>query len=329
MRRRLRFSASLCRRLRNEGGLTADGQFQLNAGKVREGALLEVRLCRENELEGPLSPSEPLDIVYEDEWFAAVSKPPQMPTHPRFPGDRALTTSLSDKMLHPANRLDTDTSGLVLIAKNAYAHDLLTKTPMQKIYKGLVHGIMPRQGLIDAPITRAPDSIIMRRVGPEGKEAVTHYVRIAAWPGANASLMAFRLETGRTHQIRVHCQYVKHPLVGDTLYGYEQTFRCRSEIRGRNRANYLLPDNRSFKDPSYRNEFKALALNRLLSRQFLHAERLRFVHPVSGVFLDLYAKLPDDLCALLRFLNRSEKLTEPPASEKPLLALKLPPNVRG
>lgn len=328
LRRRLGFSGTLCRRLRNQGGLTCDGVFHLNAAEAPAGSLLEVNIKAEDELEGPLRPKKPIDIIYEDEWFAIVAKPPACPTHPRFPGDPGLTTILSDHLLHPANRLDMDTSGLVLLAKNAYAHDRLTRTPMQKIYRGLVHGLMPEAGVIEAPIGRAPDSIIMRQVNEDGRAAVTHFIRLTFWPKRHASLLAFRLETGRTHQIRVHAQYAGHPLVGDTLYGYEQTFRCRSEIRGRNRANYLLPDTRDFRDPTLLNDFRALALNRLLRRQFLHAERLRFVHPIKHNFIDVRAPLPADLLAVLRYLNAEEKPVLPAHSPEPLFGLDLPANVR-
>lgn len=328
LRKRLGFSGALCRRIRNGAGLLCDGKFHLNAAEVREGNLLEVRLTAEDELEGPLEPKEPIPIRYEDEWFALVSKPPFTPTHPRFPGDRGLISLLSDKTLHPANRLDMDTSGLTVIAKNAYAHDRLSRTPMQKIYLGLVHGIPPERGIIDAPIGRAPDSIILRRVTPEGKEARTHFVRVAAWPESEAALLAFRLETGRTHQIRVHCQYKGFPLAGDTLYGWEQTFRCRSEIRGRNRANYLMEDHRRFDDPSLARDFKALALNRLLRRQFLHAERLHFIHPISGEELKIHDPLPPDLLEVLRWLNLRSKPEGAILSPEPLFGLELPANVR-
>ncbi len=311
LRQRLGFSSALCRRLRNEGGLTADGKFLLNKESVARGMHLEVRLLAENELEGPLEAKEEIAILFEDQWYAVVDKPPFTPTHPRFEGDRGLTTLLSDKRLHPANRLDTDTSGLVIIAKNGYAHDRLNRTEIKKYYKGLVHGITKEKGTMRYPISRMPDSIILRRSYPSGRPAVTHFVRTACWPKAAASLLTFRLETGRTHQIRVHCQAAGHPLAGDTLYGYEQTFHCRAEKRGRNRANYLLPETRSFKDPSFSSDFKALALNRLLRRQFLHAERLSFVHPISGETLDLSAPMPEDLLLVLRTLNRKETASGP------------------
>lgn len=327
LRRRLGFSGALCRRLRVNGGLTCDGAFCLNAAKVAAGSLLEVRVLAEDELEGPLTPSEPIPILYEDEWFALVSKPPETPTHPRFPGDRGLTTVVTDQMVHPANRLDMDTSGLVVLAKNGYAHNRLTRTPMQKIYLGLAHGLTPDEGVIDRPIARAPESIIMRQTSPEGKRAVTHYLCLKRWPKLNASLLAFRLETGRTHQIRVHCQAEGFPLVGDTLYGYEQTFRCRSELRGRNRANYLREDDRDFRDPGLIPDFKALALNRLLRRQFLHAARLRFVHPITGEFLDIKAPLPPDLENVLAYLDAGDRAETCFASPEPLFELNLPANV--
>ncbi len=327
LRRRLKVSGALSRRLKNEGGLSLDGRFILNMEPVPEGGLLEVKLSDGEDHTGPFCPTEPLPIAYEDEWFALVSKPARTPTHPRFPGDRGLTTILSDKMLHPANRLDMDTSGLVLVAKNGYAHHLLSITPTMKIYFGLVHGALTGSGVIDLPIDRAPDSIILRMVRPDGKKARTHYQALAYWPSQEASLVAFRLETGRTHQIRVHCQAIGHPLVGDTLYGWEQTFRVRSEIRERNRANYLLPDSRAYDDPSFARDFQALRLNRELGRQFLHAARLRFTHPVTGVYLDVRSPLSSDLSRLLKILNQKERPIYGNLSQEALFSLDLPANV--
>ncbi len=327
LRRNLKISGALSRRLRTEGGLTLDGKFILNRATVPEGGLLEVRLEDKGGHPGPLKPREPIPIYFEDEWFALVGKPPHTPTHPRFPGDRGLTTILSDQVLHPANRLDMDTSGLVLIAKNGYAHHLLSITPIKKVYYGLVHGKLPDEGLIDLPIGRAPDSVILRMVREDGKPSRTHYRLLAYWPAQEASLAAFRLETGRTHQIRVHCQAIGHPLVGDTLYGWEQTFRVRSEIRGRNRANYLLSDRRDFSDPTLARDFTALALNRELDRQFLHAARLRFAHPVTGELLDIEAPLTSDLELLIQKLNRNEKAIPGSYDQESLFSLDLPANV--
>lgn len=327
LRRRLGVSGALSRRLRNGRALTSDGTFIMNRTVVEPGSLLEVRLEEENEQLGPLNPKEDIAIYFEDDWFALVSKPPATPTHPRFPGDRGLTTVLSDKQLHPANRLDLDTSGLVIIAKNGFAHHLLTTSPIQKIYYGLVHGLPPEEGVIDAPIDRAPDSIILRMIREDGKRARTHFRRVAAWPRQQTSLLAFRLETGRTHQIRVHSAHLGFPLVGDSLYGWEQTFRARSEIRGRNRANYLMADKRVFSDPGMARDFRALALNRELYRQFLHAARLRFVHPLTKEMIDVRAPLPADLCRLLRKLNAVERAQICHTSLQPLMDLDLPANV--
>ncbi len=326
LRQRLHISGALSRRIRNEQALTADGEFLLNMDRVSPGMLLELRLSDGESHVGPLTSSEPIEICYEDDWLALVNKPPATPTHPRFPGDRGLTTVLSDRQIHPANRLDLDTSGLTLIAKNGYAHHLLTITPIKKIYLGLVHGQMPASGQIDAPIDRAPDSIILRMVRSDGKRAVTHYRTLAYWPKYRASLVAFRLETGRTHQIRVHCQHLGHPLVGDTLYGWEQTFRVESVIRGRNRSNYLLPDKRAFTDPAIARDFQALVLNRELPRQFLHACRLQFTHPLTKVDLDIRAGLTPDLSKILKLLNCSER--ELCGRMDSLLDLDLPANVR-
>lgn len=307
LRKRLRFSGSLCRRMKKQESLFCNGQFILHGSRVKEGDVLEVNFKEEEEWEVDLPNPENLEIPYQDEWFALVSKPSGLPTHPRFPGDPGLTTAFEPAHVHPVNRLDLDTSGLTIIAKNPYAQDLLSQTPICKIYIALVHGKLKGNGFIDAPIDRAPDSIILREVADTGKRAVTHFAALQFWEKSNVSLVAFRLETGRTHQIRVHCQWNKHPIVGDTLYGWEQSFRAQSEIRGRNRANYLMKDDRDFWDSSQKRDFLALELNRLLGRQFLHAEELRFTHPITHNDIEVMASLPNDLKRVLEYINAKEK----------------------
>ena len=157
---------------------------------------------------------------------------------------------------HPVHRLDRQTSGLVLIAKEAHVQHLLSAhNAIERIYLAVIEGKLPEPcGTIDAPIARRPGSIIERMVSPAGKCAVTHYATLAERGGL--SLLALRLATGRTHQIRVHLAHLAHPLLGDDLYG------------GRTDR---------------------------IARQALHAHRLRLRHPSRGEEITVHAPLPADM----------------------------------
>lgn len=304
LRKNLRISRKLSKKIRNNRALTKNGEWCLNKDLVFTGDILEVHLHEENELVGPVENKSNIEIVLEDENYLIVNKPPFLPTHPRFYGDPALTTELSDFDLHAASRLDTGTSGLVILAKNSHAHNLISQTPIDKIYLGLVHGEMPERGSIEEPIGRERDTIILRKVREDGKEAITHYRRLAYWPEAEASLMSYKLETGRTHQIRVHSRYLNHPLVGDEMYGWEQTFRFAKEYREDGKLGYFLQaDDRSFNDPTFARDFTALELNRELKRQFLHAYLLKFIHPFTGEEIKIIAKPYEDLQKLLDIMQ--------------------------
>lgn len=298
MRHRMDISSSLSRQMKRYRGLSVNGHFVLHMTPVEPGDLIEVSFVKEDELTGPLPNPLGLPVVYDDDWLSVVGKPPGLPSHPRFPGDPGLSTVFNNKTLHLINRLDMDTSGLVILGKNAHIHHLMARTPIRKIYLALVHGIVENSGQISAPIARKEGSIIERKIDTSGQEAVSHYEVLATWPRAHASLLAFLLETGRTHQIRVHAQYIGHPLVGDTLYGWEETF-----------PSGPTPEN-----------FRALALNRLLKRQFLHAQRLCFKHPVSGEDLDLSLALPEDLSRVLRYLNQVDSVHQE-GTVRPLLEI--------
>lgn len=178
--------------------------------------------------ETDLVPEEgPLTILYEDEVLLAVHKEQGLLVH-----NSGLTqeSSLSRRVLfyyrergikaalHPVSRLDRETSGIVLFAKNAALHHMLTKAPMKKLYLALSHGPWEKfSGVIAQPIARKDGSLIERCVAPQGKPARTRY-RVL-WQDAAKSVVAFHLYTGRTHQIRVHAAFMGHPLLGDTLYG--------------------------------------------------------------------------------------------------------------
>jgi 23S rRNA pseudouridine1911/1915/1917 synthase len=164
------------------------------------------------------------------------------------------------------HRLDADTTGPVLYAKNALAQISLDAAMREKriarVYLAVVHGVPARgRGTIDAPIGRDRHHAGRRRVSPTGEPAVTHYETVRAWPEHNTALLRLRLETGRTHQIRVHLSHIGHPLVGDTLYGGRPSPRIR--------------------------------------RQALHGESLAFPHPWTRETVRVEAPLPADLADLV------------------------------
>lgn len=254
---------------------------------VEAGSCLIVIYCAENEMpEGHIiEASHGIDILFQDDWIVLAAKPADLLTHPSFMGEtRALTTLLSSYTLHPVSRLDRDTSGLIILAKNGYAHDRFAQAAVRKHYYALVRAKMHEEaGLIDAPIGRSDDSIITREVRPDGQVAQTSY-RVCATASYNShnqdekdrdkeqtifQLLELELHTGRTHQIRVHCKHLGHPLIGDDLY-----------LNG-----------------------DLLEADRVMARQALHAYSLSFKHPITGQEISVEADFPDDI---KRFINGSE-----------------------
>lgn len=318
LKNKLHFSNKFCKRIRNNSALRNNGEWFHNKAKVKTGDFLEVDYTEEDELTGPVENMAGFEIVYEDEWLVIVNKPANLPTHERFPGDKSLLSGISNKNLRACNRLDRGTSGLVILAKNAYMQNLIQHTEIKKLYLALVHGIFsPEDGTISYPIGREEHTIIFRKVRADGKEAITHYRTLESFADSKASLVAFLLETGRTHQIRVHSRYEGHPLVGDNMYGWEQTVRYKPEIHDGKLSYRLQADHRDFRDETVARDFEALALDREIHEQFLHAYILEFTHPLSKEHLKLKAKLPRakaNLLAKLRAHNDSkfkeEKLEE-------------------
>ncbi|USS89656.1 RluA family pseudouridine synthase [Fructilactobacillus cliffordii] len=211
----------------------------------------------------------PLDVVYEDDQVIVVNKPQGMVVHPApgHPNHTLVNALLAHTKLSSINgtfrpgivhRIDKDTSGLLMVAKTDVAHQSLTKQLQEKTsrrkYLALVHGnIREDQGTIDAPLGRSFKDRKKQAVVPDGRHAVTHF-RVLQRFGTDYTLVECELETGRTHQIRVHMQYINHPLVGDPLYGPRKT------IKG--------------------------------NGQFLHAAELGFTHPTTGKALDFHSPLP-------------------------------------
>ena len=212
-----------------------------------------------------------LNIIYEDEWLLAINKPSGVPVHPSIlhfedslsNGIKFYFDSINLKRkIRPVNRLDKNTSGLVIFAKCEYIQERLIKqmenNQFKKEYLALASGIFTnKKDTIDLPIARKKNSIIERCIDENGQNSITHYEVLKEFN--NYSLVRCLLETGRTHQIRVHMKEIGHPLLGDDLYG--------------------SPTN-------------------LISRQALHCYNLQFIHPITKQIISLNADLPDDLNVL-------------------------------
>ncbi|MDD2457721.1 MAG: RluA family pseudouridine synthase [Eubacteriales bacterium] len=266
-------SRLMSKRIRLYGELLKNGKPWRMIDPVERGDQLVARTAGHTEQGVPLRQPPGIELVFQDDWLVILNKPAGLVVHPTYRHETGtLTDLLSDQPLHPVSRLDRDTSGLVMIARNGHAHYVVMQHPMKKTYLALVHGRMPQQqGLIDAPISRDPDSIIKRRVDPAGASARTRYRELHYFPTADVSTVEFELLTGRTHQIRVHSQFVGHPLVGETLYGPA--------------SEAVSP------------------LDRQLGRQALHARSLGFIHPQTGESLLVHAPLPRDLRLILHQLS--------------------------
>ena len=270
------------------GELMIDGQIQKAKAKVLGGEWLEVNA----HLEGTdrwEAQEIAIDVVYEDEDILVLNKPAGLVVHPA--AGHADGTLLNALLFHApqletvpragiVHRLDKDTTGLMVVAKSLVAHadlvDQLQTREMGREYEAVVQGVMTGGGRVDEPIGRHPIHRKKMGVNPLGKEAATNYqVEERFRAHTHVSL---KLETGRTHQIRVHMTHINYPLIGDPLYG------------GRPR----LPPAATEELVAFLQSFK---------RQALHARRLQLFHPVSGEEMMWEAELPEDMQELLRLLR--------------------------
>lgn len=224
-------------------------------------------------------------VRYLDDWILLAVKPAGMVTHPTYLHETgSLTDLLADKPLHPVSRLDRDTTGIVLIARNGHAHHVISRHAMKKTYLALLHGRFPAAGgLINAPIQRFPGSIMLREISRSGAPARTIWRELRYFAASDVSLVRFELLTGRTHQLRLHSQVSGCPIVGETLYG-RVTVPDRQE-----RARYLD------------------SWDLMAGHQALHAAGLRFFHPVSGKAMQITAPLPAEFRQLLTALRDQER----------------------
>lgn len=252
------------------------GKLQRSGGVEWKGRKFRLRLFPEESTPTTTEWAE-ADVLYEDDFCLVAGKPAGMKVHPTQEGETGTLLqavgwhlNMAGELCRPRHihRLDEDTTGPVLFAKYEWAQlqldAAMREKKVERIYVALVHGLVnPAQGTVEQPIGRDRHHATRRRVSQTGEAAVTHYEVIERL--RSASLVRLRLETGRTHQIRVHMSHLGHPLIGDTLYG--------GQTQG-------------------------------IKRQALHGERLLFGHPLTGEAIEVNALWPDDFHALYNGLKK-------------------------
>ncbi len=272
-------------KLLEDGDITTSGSAMAKSERVVAGQIIEVLMpATINSDPIPLTPIDGLRIVYDDNDIVVIDKPVGCAAHPS-PGwmgptvvgalsaaGYTISTSGSAERQGIVHRLDVGTSGLMVVAKSDRAFtvmkDAFRNRTVAKIYHALIQGHMdPTTGTIDAPIDRHPKEDHRFAVVAQGKESITHYEVIEFY--RSVSLVKVELETGRTHQIRVHFSALNHPLVGDMTY-------CADPV---------------------------LAKSLAISRPWLHAMELRFAHPITGQDMRFSAPYPDDLLRSLALLS--------------------------
>jgi 23S rRNA pseudouridine1911/1915/1917 synthase len=277
LQKRMFISRSLLSRLKQtEQGIMLNGERVYISVRVAVGDRVEVRM--EQEISTDIVPQDiPLDIIHEDEHLLILNKPSGIivhPTHGHYMNTLAngvvyyWQQSGQNIRFRPIHRLDQETSGVLAIAKNPYVHQWVSEQMIaqttKKEYVAIVYGsVLEDQGTIDAPIDRNPDSPHLRIVLEAGYPSVTHYKVVQRY--TDVTQVRIWLDTGRTHQIRVHMRSIGHPLIGDKLYLT-------------NEAGQDL----FIKDPT-------------LERHALHAEKLGFTHPATKQWIEFIAKLPEDM----------------------------------
>lgn len=264
--RRHGYSRHILSHLKNtENGIVCNGTAARPSHILQKGDNLTVTIVEDKSSENIVPVSMPLHIVYEDEDLVVIDKAADMPIHPSIHNfDNTLANALAAYyqeqkeafVYRCINRLDRDTTGLLIVAKNmlsgAILSDMVKKRAIHREYLAIACGRTPAEGTVDAPIARREQSVLERCVDFErGERAVTHYKTLEYKNGY--SLVSLKLETGRTHQIRVHMKYLGHPLTGDYLYNPDYT---------------------------------------LISHQALHSYRLIFRHPITGADMEFTVPPP-------------------------------------
>ena len=242
--------------------------------ELSKGDHLQVRICETKNSEKIPPTNLPLDIIYEDEDLLVLNKPAGMPIHPSL---NNYTNSMANALAYYfqsqgkpfifrcCNRLDRDTSGLTIVSKHLVSGSILSDMTkyreVHREYLAIARGsVTPSEGTIQAPLGRKGGTIIERTVDWEhGEDAVTHYKVVKEANGH--SLVSLRLETGRTHQIRIHMKYLGYPLIGDYLYNQDMEY---------------------------------------MTRQALHSHHMEFTHPITGEHMSFTAPLPEDMARVMQ-----------------------------
>ena len=299
MRKELRISATMMRRLKLADAISVSDILVFTNYRLTPGEIVKIDIMAAEQPCDNLPEQGDIDILFENDGLLAVNKPVGILVHPsrsrhmgtlsnfvagylgRGDGSSVPFFSCSNSppnfgteepsprptpTCHAVNRLDRDTSGVVLFAKNSYmkalASEALCQPDVKKEYLALVYGSMPRNGTIDVPIKRKEELNMFRIPATDGQRAVTHYetVKVFGENKARYSLVKFNLETGRTHQIRVHCLHLGHPILGDKLYCNEQSTKLSQKLA--------------------------------ITTQALHAKLLGFTEPLSEKHIEITAKAP-------------------------------------
>lgn len=281
----LGFSRTFAAEVAEAGGVTLDGATAGKSDRLPVGGWLEIEWIPKNEPAVIPVVVENLGIVFDDDDLVVVDKPAGVAAHPSIGWDGhtvlgalagagfRIATSGAAERAGIVHRLDAGTSGLMVVAKSETAYTELKRQfhdrEVGKIYHAVVQGHPdPLAGTIDAPIGRHPGASWKFAVTSEGRASVTHYETLEAFP--SAALLEIELETGRTHQIRVHLAAQRHPCAGDAMYGADPTISARLGLH----------------------------------RQWLHARRLRFTHPAMGQIVEFESDYPADLQYALEVLRR-------------------------
>lgn len=278
LRREFGVSTRFLRKLKEEDHILLDGVPTKAFEHGKRGQILQVEMPRETSWFEP--EDIPVDVIYEDEDLIVVNKQPGLVVHPtNGKPNHTMVNGLAKRMMDRGeeykirlvNRLDMDTSGICIVAKNGYCQDFfmkqMEKNQVEKTYRAFVRGTLTGAGTIDLPIGRKENDPYRRAVREDGAPSVTHYRSLSTFE-KNYSLVELVLETGRTHQIRVHMAHLGYPLISDHLYGAGE------------------------------------AEHDLIPRQALHACAISFLHPRTRERLFLEAPLPEDMIRLRGMLGR-------------------------
>lgn len=281
LRKKWHVSSSLLKSLKWRGAILRNGVSAAVSAPVQCGDTVQVDVSDCREPSRHIVPVDvPLDILYEDDFLLVLNKAAGIAVHSAALTEETITVAgavahyLGGAPFHPVNRLDRGVTGIMVVAKCGYMHErcmsMLHTDDFRREYRGICVGVpSPAAGVIDLPIGRDGDSVLKRRIDPQGQRAQSEYQVLSH--NRHTALLRLRPLTGRTHQLRLHCAAIGHPLLGDWLYGTEDTA--------------------------------------LIARPALHSYELWLRHPLSNSMLHLTAPLPQDMARLAAFsaVDREEK----------------------